>query len=114
VSIPPPTGPSEGPAEQQNAPDDMYVVVLVANGGARLPPGQRIQLNDLETDAGPATATLVTRFQEIGLNRLPQELVFEVRCPGTDLNDAVDRATTLATNDIPLAHIAYEGSPGMH
>jgi hypothetical protein len=68
----------------------------------------------------------MTRFQEIGLpDRLPQELVFEVRCPGSDLEDAVARAASLATSltplisftvnafvDLPFAHLGYEGSPG--
>ena len=48
-----------------------------------------------------------------------------MRCPGTDLDDAVSRAATLATSlvplisfavnafvDLPVAHVAYEGSPG--
>ena len=48
-----------------------------------------------------------------------------MRCPGTELDDAVSRAATLATSlvplisfavnafvDLPVAHVAYEGSPG--
>jgi hypothetical protein len=88
--------------------------------------GERLQLNQLQTDAGPATVFLMTRFQEIGLpHRLPQELVFEVRCPGSGIDDALARAASLATSltplisftvnafiDLPFAHLAYEGSPG--
>jgi hypothetical protein len=113
-------------ASQVEPPDDTYVVVLAAKGGARLQPGERLQLNQLQTDAGPATVFLMTRFQEIGLpHRLPQELVFEVHCPGSDINDAIARAASLATSltplisftvnafvDLPFAHLAYEGNPG--
>ena len=81
---------------------------------------------DSTPDAGPATVGLATRFQEIGLaNRLPQDLIFEVRCPGSSLDDAVARGSTLATSlaplisfainafvDVPQPHLAYEASPG--
>jgi hypothetical protein len=119
-------GPAEDPLSSADPPDDAYIVVLVARGGARLQPGERLQINELQTDAGPATVFLMTRFQEIGLpHRLPQELILEVRCPGSDIDDAVARAATLATSltpvisftvnafvDLPFAHLAYEGSPG--
>ena len=115
------TGPPKDPE-----PEDRYVVVLVAKGGARLIPGERLEMNGFRTDAGLATVYLMTRFQEVGLpDRLPQELVFEVHCPGRDIDDAVSRAAALATSlapiisfavnafvDVPIAHIAYEGSPG--
>jgi hypothetical protein len=108
--------------------DDSYIVVLVAKGGVRLKPGDRLELNGYQTDAGLATVFLMTRFQDIGLpERLPQELVFEVRCPGRDIDDAVARAAALTTSlvplisftvnsfvDIPRAHLAYEASPGRH
>jgi hypothetical protein len=107
-------------------PDDNYVVVLVAKGGARLKPDEGIKITGFNTDAGPATVGLATRFQEIGLaNRLPQDLIFEVRCPGSNLDDAVARGSALATSlaplisfainafvDVPQAHLAYEASPG--
>jgi hypothetical protein len=106
--------------------DDNYVVVLVAKGGARLKPDEGIKITGFNTDAGPATVGLATRFQEIGLaNRLPQDLIFEVRCPGSSLDDAVARGSALATSlaplissainafvDVPQAHLAYEASPG--
>jgi hypothetical protein len=112
-------------AAQQEDVDDNYIVVLVAKGGARLKPDEGIKITGFNTDAGPATVGLATRFQEIGLaNRLPQDLIFEVRCPGTNLDDAVARGSTLATSlaplisfainafvDVPQAHIAYEASP---
>ena len=106
--------------------DDNYVVVLVAQGGARLKQDEGIKITGFNTDAGPATVGLATRFQEIGLaNRLPQDLIFEVRCPGSSLDDAVARGSTLATSlaplisfainafvDVPQPHLAYEASPG--
>jgi hypothetical protein len=106
--------------------DDSYIVVLVAKGGVRLPPNEGFRLNGFQTDLGPATVGLATRFQEIGLpNRLPQELIFEVRCPGRNLDDAVALGSGLATSlaplisfvvnafvDVPRAHLAYEASPG--
>jgi hypothetical protein len=112
-------------AAQQEDVDDNYIVVLVAKGGARLKPDEGIKITGFNTDAGPATVGLATRFQEIGLaNRLPQDLIFEVRCPGTNLDDAVARGSTLATSlaplisfainafvDVPQAHIACEASP---
>lgn len=118
--------PAEQPQGQEDPADDSYIVVLVARGGARLGPGERLQLNQLQTDAGLATVFLMTRFQEVGLpERLPQELIFEVHCPGTNLDDAVGRAANLATSltplisfavnafvDLPMATIAFEGSPG--
>jgi hypothetical protein len=105
--------------------DDSYIVALVAKGGARLKPDEGIKITGFTTDAGPATVGLATRFQEIGLaNRLPQDLIFEVRCPGSDLDDAVARGSILATSlaplisfsinafvDVPQAHLAYEASP---
>jgi hypothetical protein len=114
------------PPVHDDLPDDTYIVVLVAKGGARLQPGEGLQLNQLHTDAGPASVVLSTRYQEVGLpERLPQELILAVHCPGTSLDDAVARAGTLATSlvplisfavnaivDLPMAHIAYEGSPG--
>jgi hypothetical protein len=118
--------PAQQPADQAAEPDDNYVVVLVAKGGARLKPDEGIKITGFNTDAGPATVGLATRFQEIGLaNRLPQDLIFEVRCPGSNLDDAVARGSTLATSlaplisfainafvDVPQAHLAYEASPG--
>ena len=112
--------------EEQEDLDDNYVVVLVAQGGARLKQDEGIKITGFNTDAGPATVGLATRFQEIGLaNRLPQDLIFEVRCPGSSLDDAVARASTLATSlaplislainafvDVPQPHLAYEASPG--
>jgi hypothetical protein len=106
--------------------DDNYIVVLVAKGGARLQPNEGIKIAGFQTDAGPASVGLRTRFQEIGLpNRLPQELIFEVRCLGSNIDDAVARASALATSlaplisfainafvDVPQAHLAYEASPG--
>ena len=69
--------------EQQEALDDNYVVVLVAKGGAQLKPDEGIKITGFNTDAGPATVGLATRFQDIGLaNRLPQDLIFEVRSQG--------------------------------
>jgi hypothetical protein len=64
-------------------------------------------------------------FRKIGLpNRLPQDLIFEVRCPGRNLDDAVALGSGLATHltplisfvvnafiDVPQAHLAYEASP---
>jgi hypothetical protein len=111
---------------QEDPPDDSYIVVLLAKGGARLQPGQGLQLNQLHTDAGPARLVLSTRYQEVGRpERLPQELIFEVHCQGTDLDDAVRRAAVLATSltslisftvnafvDQPLPTMAWEGSPG--
>jgi len=112
--------------EQQEALDDNYVVVLVAKGGAQLKPDEGIKITGFNTDAGPATVGLATRFQDIGLtNRLPQDLIFEIRCPGSNLDDAVARGSTLATSlaplisfainafiDVPQPHLAYEASPG--
>jgi hypothetical protein len=111
--------------EEQEDVDDNYIVVLVAKGGVRLPPNEGFRLNGFNTDLGPATVGLATRFQEIGLpNRLPQDLVFEVRCPGRNLDDAVALGSGLATHltplisfvvnafvDVPRAHLAYEASP---
>ena len=113
------------PDEQEDL-DHNYVVVLVAKGGARLKPDEGIKITGFNTDAGPAIVGLATRFQEIGLaNRLPQDLIFEVRCPGSNLDDAVARGSALATSlaplisfainafvDVPQAHLAYEASPG--
>jgi hypothetical protein len=106
--------------------DDNYIVVLVAEGGVRLPPNEGLRLQGFSTELGPATIGLVTRFQEIGLpNRLPQDLIFEIRCRGKDVDNAVAIASGLATSltplisfvvnaflDVPRAHIAYEASPG--
>ena len=79
--------------DEQEDHDRNHVVVLVAKGGARLLPGEGIKIS-LNTDAGPATVWLATRFQETGLtNRLPQDLIFEVRCPGDNLDDAVARGS---------------------
>jgi hypothetical protein len=111
--------------DEQEGLDDHYIVVLVAKGGARLQPNEGIKIAGFQTDVGPATVGLRTRFQEIGLpNRLAQELIFEVRCPGSDIDDAVARGSTLATSlaplisfainafvDVPRAHLAYEASP---
>ena len=47
--------------------DNSYIVVLVAKGGARLQPGEGLQLNQLNTDAGPARLVLSTRYQEVGI-----------------------------------------------
>lgn len=107
-------------ADDEEDVDDSYIVVLVAKGGVRLPPDQGFRLRGFSTEFGPATVGLATRFQEIGLpNRLPQDLIFEVRCPGRDLDDAVALASGLATNlaplisfvvnafvDVPRAHVA--------
>lgn len=41
--------------------------MLVAKGGARLKPDEGIKITGFNTDAGPATVGLATRFQEIGL-----------------------------------------------
>jgi hypothetical protein len=74
-------GSIEEPAGQPEEPDDNYVVVLVAKGGARLKPDEGIKITGFNTDAGPATVGLATRFQEIGLaNRLPQDV--RGRLPG--------------------------------
>ncbi|MFL6045866.1 MAG: hypothetical protein ACJ72M_12195 [Propionibacteriaceae bacterium] len=100
--------------------------MLVAKGGARLKPDEGIKITGFNTDAGPATVGLATRFQEIGLaNRVPQDPIFEVRCPGSSLDDAVARGSALATSlaplisstinafvDVPQAHLSYEASPG--
>ena len=47
------------PTEQApvDAVDNSYVVVLVAKGGARLQPGEGLQLNQLNTDAGPPASS---------------------------------------------------------
>jgi hypothetical protein len=93
--------------DEQEGLDDHYIVVLVAKGGARLQPNEGIKIAGFQTDVGPATVGLRTRFQEIGLpNRLPQELIFEVRCPGSDIDDAVARGSTLATSLAPLISFA--------
>jgi hypothetical protein len=111
--------------DEQEDLDHNYVVVLVAKGGARLKPDEGIKITGFNTDAGPATVGLATRFQEIGLaNRLPQDLIFEVRGPGSNLDDAVARGSALTTSlaplisfainafvDVPQAHLAYEASP---
>jgi hypothetical protein len=61
--------------DNQEDLDNNYVVVLVAKGGARLKPDEGIKITGFNTDAGPATVGLATRFQEIGLaNRLPQDV----------------------------------------
>jgi hypothetical protein len=113
-------------ADEQEDLDDNYIVVLIAKGGVRLPPNEGFRLRGFSTDLGTATIGLMTRFQEIGLpNRLPQELIFEVRCPGRNLDDAVALGSGLATSlaplisfvvnafvDVPRAHLAYEASPG--
>jgi hypothetical protein len=89
--------------------DDNYIVVLVAKGGARLQPNEGIKIAGFQTDAGPASVGLRTRFQEIGLpNRPPQELIFEVLCPGSNIDDAVARAYALATSLAPLISFAIK------
>jgi hypothetical protein len=112
-------------SDEEEDLDDNYIVVLIAKGGVRLPPNEGFRLNGFQTDLGPATVGLATRFQEIGLpNRLPQDLIFEVRCPGRNLDDAVALGSGLATRltplisfvvnafiDVPQAHLAYEASP---
>jgi hypothetical protein len=69
---------------------------------------------------------LTSRSQEIESGKvMPQELIFEVRCPGTDLDDARMRAETLSASatplisfavnafvDVPQAYVAYEASEG--
>ena len=104
------TGPPKDPE-----PEDRYVVVLVAKGGARLIPGGRLEMNGFRTDAGLATVYLMTRFQEVGLpDRLPQEPVFEVHYPGRDIDDAVSRAAALATSLAPIRSRSFLASDGVH
>ena len=70
--------------DEQEDVDDNYLVVLVAKGGVRLPPDKASSSRGFQNGCWVRQPLAWrTRFQEIGLpNRLPQELIFEVRCPG--------------------------------
>lgn len=105
----------------------LWLVVLLASGGATLLPGERLELNSLPNDSETVDVAIATRFEDGGFTELvPRELVFEVRCRARNADDAVAQAGAVggglvallsfvvnAHVSVPLPHLAFEAEPGL-
>jgi len=104
-----------------------YLLVFRCHSGARVRPGQRIELKDLPADSGPITVNLQTRYEQFKEDTpLPRELVFEVHCQARSLEEAramslppvggiavVISFVTNAAVQAPRFHLAYDVTPGV-